>query len=123
MCLFYVNRTYTEVVLTPGRNLNLIIGPNGTGKSTLVSAIALGLCGTPKTLGKHGSIGMYVKTGCEKAKIEITLRQTPTKTITVGRVILSTHKSQWSLDGRVVDEKSVKEVIKNMNIQVMKFIY
>ena len=35
--------TYTAVEFFPGPSLNMIIGPNGTGKSTLVCAICLGL--------------------------------------------------------------------------------
>lgn len=35
--------TYDSVEFFPGPNLNMIIGPNGTGKSTIVCAIALGL--------------------------------------------------------------------------------
>jgi hypothetical protein len=35
--------TYTSAVFYPGPRLNMIIGPNGTGKSTLVCAICLGL--------------------------------------------------------------------------------
>lgn len=35
--------TYESCSFTPGPNLNMIIGPNGTGKSTIVCALALGL--------------------------------------------------------------------------------
>ena len=35
--------TYTKVEFNPGPSLNMVIGPNGTGKSTLVCAICLGL--------------------------------------------------------------------------------
>ena len=35
--------TYTFVEIFPGPSLNMVIGPNGTGKSTLVCAICLGL--------------------------------------------------------------------------------
>lgn len=35
--------TYTSAEFHPGPKLNMVIGPNGTGKSTLVCAICLGL--------------------------------------------------------------------------------
>lgn len=35
--------TYTSAEFNLGPSLNMIIGPNGTGKSTLVCAICLGL--------------------------------------------------------------------------------
>lgn len=44
--------TYSYVEMYPGPNLNMIMGPNGTGKSTMVAAIILGLGGQPKTVGR-----------------------------------------------------------------------
>lgn len=35
--------TYNSAEFFPGPSLNMVIGPNGTGKSTLVCAICLGL--------------------------------------------------------------------------------
>ena len=35
--------TYTSAQFFPGPSLNMVIGPNGTGKSTLVCAICMGL--------------------------------------------------------------------------------
>lgn len=35
--------TYDHVEFRPGPHLNMIIGPNGTGKSSIACAIALGL--------------------------------------------------------------------------------
>ena len=35
--------TYSAVEFFPGPSLNMVIGPNGTGKSTLVCAICIGL--------------------------------------------------------------------------------
>lgn len=40
--------TYDNVTCYPGPDLNMIIGPNGTGKSSLASAIVLGLGASPK---------------------------------------------------------------------------
>ena len=40
--------TYTAAEFHPGPSLNMIIGPNGTGKSTLVCAICLGLGWSPQ---------------------------------------------------------------------------
>lgn len=39
--------TYTAAEFHPGPSLNMVIGPNGTGKSTLVCAICLGLGWSP----------------------------------------------------------------------------
>lgn len=45
--------TYTSAEFFPGPNLNMVIGPNGTGKSTLVCAICLGLGWGPQVWESH----------------------------------------------------------------------
>ena len=40
--------TYTAAEFFPGPKLNMVIGPNGTGKSTLVCAICIGLGWNPQ---------------------------------------------------------------------------
>lgn len=52
--------TYTSAEFFPGPNLNMVIGPNGTGKSTLVCAICLGLGWPPSVCAIASS---YLKLG------------------------------------------------------------
>lgn len=40
--------TYDHVEFRPGPHLNMILGPNGTGKSSIAAAIAIGLGFHPK---------------------------------------------------------------------------
>lgn len=40
--------TYDNVEFRPGPHLNMILGPNGTGKSSIAAAIAIGLAFPPK---------------------------------------------------------------------------
>ena len=57
--------TYTHVEMFPGPFMNMVIGylseknlissPNGTGKSAIVCAIALGLGGKPDVIKKNQS--------------------------------------------------------------------
>ena len=49
--------TYTAVEFFPGPSLNMVIGPNGTGKSTLVCAICLGLGWGPQVSREYRSAG------------------------------------------------------------------
>lgn len=51
--------TYTDAEFSPGPRLNLILGPNGTGKSSIVCALCVGLAGSTKvrTRRSHASSG------------------------------------------------------------------
>lgn len=49
-CLNFL--TYDECEVFPGPKLNVVIGPNGTGKSTLTHAICLACCGSTSDVGK-----------------------------------------------------------------------
>jgi hypothetical protein len=47
--------TYDHVEFRPGPHLNMILGPNGTGKSTIAAGIAIGLGFPPKVSPIHES--------------------------------------------------------------------
>lgn len=53
--------TYTSAEFFPGPNLNMIIGPNGTGKSTLVCAICLGLGWGPQVRQSRRHLSFRVR--------------------------------------------------------------
>lgn len=69
--------TYEKAEFFPGPNLNMVIGPNGTGKSSLVCAICLGLGYPASVLGRATSFGEFVKHGKENATVEIELQKRP----------------------------------------------
>nr|CAD7429457.1 unnamed protein product [Timema monikensis] len=101
-------RTYTHVEVLPGPHLNIVIGPNGTGKSSIVCAILLGLKTKPKVLGRGGNLTSFVKTSCPSATIEIELLNLQGKNYIIKRVIIAKDgSSKWFLNG---DEKSSKEI-------------
>ncbi|XP_030832465.1 structural maintenance of chromosomes protein 5 isoform X2 [Strongylocentrotus purpuratus] len=68
--------TYDCCEVFPGPHLNMIMGPNGTGKSTVVCAMCLGLNGSTNLLGRAKEIGEFVKRGTNKAVIELELYNT-----------------------------------------------
>lgn len=112
--------TYDYCELTPGPQLNMIIGPNGTGKSTVVCAIALGLGGAPSLLGRAKNIAEFVKTGEDEAVIQIELKRTGGKrNVVIQRKIQKTSNStSWMLNGRSAPQKDVLKIISELNIQV-----
>nr|CAD7397238.1 unnamed protein product [Timema cristinae] len=103
-----IRSTYTHVEVLPGPHLNIVIGPNGTGKSSIVCAILLGLKTKPKVLGRGGNLTSFVKTSCPSATIEIELLNLQGKNYIIKRVIIAKDgSSKWFLNG---DEKSSKEI-------------
>ena len=66
-------RTYDAVEFRTGPHLNVIIGPNGTGKSSIVCAICLGLAGKTNILGRQKEIAEFIKHGQQRGYIEIEL--------------------------------------------------
>eukprot|EP00934_Nitzschia_sp_Nitz4_P002927 Nitzschia sp. Nitz4//scaffold11_size288233//84805//88427//NITZ4_000754-RA/size288233-snap-gene-0.15-mRNA-1//1//CDS//3329534014//2917//frame0 len=63
--------TYSDVEVEPGPRLNMVIGPNGTGKSTILCAICLGLGGEPALLGRASDIETFVANGEDEGEIEL----------------------------------------------------
>ncbi|KAF2810245.1 P-loop containing nucleoside triphosphate hydrolase protein [Mytilinidion resinicola] len=115
--------TYTAAEFLPGPSLNMIIGPNGTGKSTLVCAICLGLGWSASNLGRAKDIVEYIKHGAREAEIEIELaggRQTKGKNPVIRTVIKreGQKKGNFFLNGRACTQKQVVELARSFSIQI-----
>ena len=113
--------TYTDAVAYPGPELNVILGPNGTGKSALTHAICLACGGAPKSIGRSDDITQFVKRNSEHEGIsycEVDIL-TRADVRTVRRSINSTDKtSKWQINGRPKSQKDVKELMAQYNIDV-----
>lgn len=90
------------------------MGPNGTGKSSILNAICLGLGGSPKLLGRADSLGDYIAHGHETASIEITL-EGEESSITIQRDIEG-ESSTWKLNGKNSTKAKVDAVVKEYHI-------
>jgi len=113
--------TYEKAEFFPGPNLNMVIGPNGTGKSSLVCAICLGLGYAPSTLGRAGEVGEFVKHGSSESEIEIELEKKPQDSqnyIIRTRIVKDGNKREYHLDGRKSTNKGVQELAKGLSIQI-----
>lgn len=120
--LIHCFRTYDDVTVKPGKHLNLIIGANGTGKSTIVSAIVLGLGGNPKVIGRATRVGDFVKAGQKNALIEIDIQNGPNKFVTIKRTFDVENHTSWMANGKTANSKQISDLMKTFNIQVWKII-
>ncbi|KIW09115.1 uncharacterized protein PV09_00059 [Verruconis gallopava] len=113
--------TYTRATFNCGPSLNMIIGPNGTGKSTLVCAICLGLGYKPSVLGRAKNIGEFVKHGSKEARIEVELAAKPGQrenTVIQHTITREGNKSAYKINGKVASHKEVMACVKSFNIQI-----
>ncbi|NXK43895.1 SMC5 protein, partial [Chauna torquata] len=111
-------RTYDICEVRPGPNLNMIVGANGTGKSSIVCAICLGLAGKPSFIGRADKVGLFVKQGCLKGVVEIELSKTPDNIIITREIQVVNNTSTWFINKKPTTLKTVEEQIAALNIQV-----
>ncbi|XP_067932428.1 structural maintenance of chromosomes protein 5-like isoform X2 [Watersipora subatra] len=113
---------YDYTTVKPGPHLNVIIGPNATGKSTIVNAICLGLAGKASILGRAKDLSSFIKNGCNKATIQIELHNSHEneKNYHLKRVILrnSAPNTNWFINGKSAQLKQVEELVASLDIQV-----
>lgn len=114
--------TYSSVEFFPGPSLNMVIGPNGTGKSTLVCAICIGLGYDPKFLGRAKDVSEFVKHGADEAFIEIELeRQVGTKgshPVIRCNIKRDGNKAMYSINKRPFSAKQVKHEMGRYGVQI-----
>jgi|TARA_B110000259_G_scaffold182713_1_gene226749 hypothetical protein len=112
--------TYTDVEMEPGPRLNVILGPNGTGKSSFVCALAIGLAGSTKLLGRADKLSEFVKRGEQSGYSEITLATSdPERPLVVRREIKRKDSSStWRVNNVVVTLDRVKLEMHKLGVQL-----
>lgn len=113
--------TYEKAEFFPGPHLNMVIGPNGTGKSSLVCAICLGLGYSPKHLGRAGSVKEFVKHGKDSATIEIELHRKPSDRsnyVIKVQIRREQNNQKWWLNGKDTTHKKIQDLMRSLKIQV-----
>jgi chromosome segregation ATPase len=106
--------------------LNLIIAPNGSGKSALVCGMIVGLAGDVSLTGRSGNLSDYIKFGCDTGYTDIELISGPGRNHRIQRKLNKTVKedgscgcrSEWLLNGKTSTEKEVKAFVKSLNIAI-----
>ncbi|KAM3937661.1 structural maintenance of chromosomes protein 5 isoform 2-T2 [Leptodactylus fuscus] len=110
--------TYDMCEVFPGPHLNMIVGANGTGKSSIVCAICLGLAGKTSFIGRADKVGFYVKRGCQKGAVELELYRASGNLIITREIQVSNNQSTWYINGKSASLKLVEEQVAALNIQV-----
>ncbi|KAG1750955.1 P-loop containing nucleoside triphosphate hydrolase protein [Suillus occidentalis] len=112
--------TYDWVEFRPGPYLNMILGPNGTGKSSIACAICLGLNWPPSILGRANEISSFVKHGKESGYIEIELKGAKgQKNLVIRRNLSAKSKgSTLTLNGQSCTGKEITNRMAKLNVQV-----
>ncbi|KAI2614954.1 P-loop containing nucleoside triphosphate hydrolase protein [Hypoxylon sp. NC1633] len=113
--------TYEHAQFNPGPNLNMVIGPNGTGKSSLVCAICLGLGYPPRHLGRASHVGEFVKHGKETAIVEIELQgrpDEPSNHVIRMQIRKEDNKTKWWLNGKESALQAVRALTNDLRIQI-----
>lgn len=113
----FTTYSFGEFKLSP--TLNMIIGPNGTGKSTFVAAVCLGLGGKVDLI-KRKSMDSMIKSGERESRIEIVIKNKDgLPDITVERrFVLKSIRSSWTINGSAADIISVRRLALDLNIQL-----
>lgn len=113
--------TYEKAEFFPGPNLNMVIGPNGTGKSSLVCAICLGLGYPASVLGRATSFGEFVKHGKEYAIVEVEMQKRPedrANYVVRLRINREDNNRKFSLNGKEITHKGIQHLMRELRIQI-----
>uniref|UniRef100_A0A4W3I449 Structural maintenance of chromosomes protein 5 n=1 Tax=Callorhinchus milii TaxID=7868 RepID=A0A4W3I449_CALMI len=106
-------RTYDSCEIHPGPNLNVIVGANGTGKSSIVCAICLGLAGRTSVIGRGDKVSLSILKSCSFYSYK------PPHNLIISREIsVSNNQSTWQINGEHATQKMVEEQTSALSIQV-----
>lgn len=102
--------------------MNLIIGPNGTGKSTIVSALAVVFCAPLSLLGRNTDLAAFVKHGEKSATIELSIydpqRPDNGSVTRLKRQFNSDGKSVSFIDGNKCNTSAVRQIATRYDVQL-----
>lgn len=90
----------------------------GAGKSTIVMALALGLCASTAVLARQKNLSDFVKRGAKQARIRITLKGQDHDHVISRSFSILDNSSTWKLNGVNATLDQVKDLMLLLNVQV-----
>eukprot|EP01035_Chromulina_nebulosa_P068369 gene68369-93689_t len=110
--------TNDDCEVFPGPKLNIVIGPNGTGKSTLTHAICLACCGSTGDVGRSNDLSKFVKHGKEGQECFVEVDIMMLKgTLRIRRILNSDNRgSKWTVNGRPSTQTDIKKQVIGLSI-------
>ena len=120
---------YSDCIIRPGPYMNMIIGPNGTGKSTIVAAIALGLGSSPSVVGRSKNSAEFIKYKTSQATIELVLKSENVENsislapfVVIKRIMRRVSEfecsSDWFINGNAVNQQKVIQLAQELGVQI-----
>ncbi|VDM71544.1 unnamed protein product, partial [Strongylus vulgaris] len=110
--------TYDDVVCTPGPHLNVIIGTNGAGKSTVICGICLAVGGSPKVLGRSERMGDYIKHRRDEGYVEVYIADAQKGEQRVKVLLQRPSSCTYSINGSRTTQRAVRDFVASYNIQI-----
>ncbi|KAG9104434.1 Structural maintenance of chromosomes protein 5, partial [Ceratobasidium sp. 392] len=98
----------------------MLIGANGTGKSSIAGAIAIGLGGSPNILGRQSDMQGFVKNGKKNGFVEIELKGPAGESnLVIQRQLTTLNKgTKFLLNGETISNRDLKTKLEELNVQV-----
>uniref|UniRef100_A0A1I7XDF2 Structural maintenance of chromosomes protein 5 n=1 Tax=Heterorhabditis bacteriophora TaxID=37862 RepID=A0A1I7XDF2_HETBA len=117
--IIYTNfLTYDNAICIPGPNLNVIIGTNGAGKSTIICGICLAVGGSPKVLGRSERISDYIKHGCDQGSVELHITDQHNGTLRLKVMLKHPNNCEYYVNDVRKSQRQVRELVASYNIQI-----
>ena len=111
--------TYVNETFWPGPNFNVVVGANGSGKSSIVTALCICLGGELKFLNRQSDLSSLVNNSSRssEAQVEVELFDPNDDNIIVQCSIFNDGGTLFKVNGRKVSRKELTTLMEKLQIQ------
>ena len=111
--------TYVDETFWPGPNFNVVVGANGSGKSSIVTALCIALGGDLGNLNRQTEISSLINnnTDASEALIEVELYIREGENKTVQCTVSNSRGLSFKVDDKKVGKTELKELMEELQIQ------